>query len=319
MHAALTGLLWLAALALTLVAGHYLVHALSLLGARFRISDPLLGLIVALGADAPEVISALLALSRGANDIGIGVIVGSNIYNLAGLLGLAAVVAGQVPPGPARLSLDRAVNVFLTVGLGALILVPLFHVPIGAVLVLAFTAYALAEAMMPERATAVTPEDSDEPRTPNRSSTRSLITLVVIGAAGIIAGSDLLVSASISLGPDLGIPESVIATFALPIATSLPNTWAAVLLARRGMAVAAIATTFNSNSINAALGAGLPSIVLVLHASHAARVLDLPWLALMTLTALILVGMRRALGRVEGCVLIGMYGLFVVLRLLWFG
>ena len=53
-----------------------------------------LGLVAALAADAPEITSAVTALTRGQASIGAGVVIGSNVFNLAALLGLAAVAAG---------------------------------------------------------------------------------------------------------------------------------------------------------------------------------------------------------------------------------
>ena len=55
-----------------------------------------LGLIAALAADAPEITSAVVALARGQASVGAGVVIGSNVFNLAALLGLAAVVAGWI-------------------------------------------------------------------------------------------------------------------------------------------------------------------------------------------------------------------------------
>src|SRR5260370_116455 len=55
-----------------------------------------LGLGAALAADAPEITAAVTALARGQASVGAGVVIGSNVFNLAALLGLAAVVAGQL-------------------------------------------------------------------------------------------------------------------------------------------------------------------------------------------------------------------------------
>jgi cation:H+ antiporter len=57
----------------------------------------LLGIVTALGADSPEIASAITALAAGHSDLGVGVVIGSNIFNLAALLGLSALVA--VRPG----------------------------------------------------------------------------------------------------------------------------------------------------------------------------------------------------------------------------
>src|SRR5437899_1065633 len=80
----------------SLAASWLLVSRLERLGERAGFSEAWLGLVAALAADAPEITSSVVALARGQASVGAGVIIGSNVFNLAALLGLAAVVAGWV-------------------------------------------------------------------------------------------------------------------------------------------------------------------------------------------------------------------------------
>jgi cation:H+ antiporter len=317
--------LWTFALAVALFSSDRLVHHLAGLGALLRMSAGLLGLLVALGADGPEVTSALIALAQGHADIGLGVVIGSNIYNLAGLLGLSAILAGAIFTGRHRLSLDGATNLIMTVLLVSLVLLPSLHRLLGAFLLLALGLYSVTEARMssPESPSGRAERGSENDQEVHAgaaavSSPNRLILYSVAAATGIIVGSYGLVSASIALGPAAGIPSSIIGTFILPVTTSLPNTWAAISLARRGLASATIATTFNSNSINAAVGTGLPSLFFSVHASHATRVIDMPWLLGMTVVALVLVATRGSLARWEGSLVLALYAAFVVVRLTLF-
>src|SRR5215471_13255705 len=90
------GLLFAAGAAVSLSASWLLVSRLERLGERAGFSEAWLGLVAALAADAPEITSAVTALSRGQPSVGAGVVIGSNVFNLAALLGLAAVVAGWI-------------------------------------------------------------------------------------------------------------------------------------------------------------------------------------------------------------------------------
>ena len=90
------GLLFAAGVAVSLAASWLLVSRLERLGERAGFSEAWLGLVAALAADAPEITSAVTALARGQPSVGAGVIIGSNVFNLAALLGLAAVVAGRI-------------------------------------------------------------------------------------------------------------------------------------------------------------------------------------------------------------------------------
>jgi cation:H+ antiporter len=84
------------AAALSLGASAVLVVRLERLGARLGLSEALLGLVAALAADTPEVTSAVTALAHGQHDVGTGVVLGSNVFNLAALIGLGAAVAGGI-------------------------------------------------------------------------------------------------------------------------------------------------------------------------------------------------------------------------------
>src|SRR5580658_1798091 len=73
-----------------------LVSRLERIGERYGLSEAGLGLLAALAADTPEITAAVTALSHHQRAVGAGVIIGSNGFNLAALLGLGAVVAGRI-------------------------------------------------------------------------------------------------------------------------------------------------------------------------------------------------------------------------------
>src|SRR5579859_4924530 len=89
-------LLFVVGVAVSLGASWLLVVRLERLGERFGLSEGLLGVVAALAADAPEITSAATALAHRDTSVGAGVVLGSNVFNLAALLGLAAVVAGRI-------------------------------------------------------------------------------------------------------------------------------------------------------------------------------------------------------------------------------
>jgi cation:H+ antiporter len=81
---------------ISLATSWLLVTRLERIGERLGLSEALLGILAALAADAPEITSSVSALSQHQRVIGAGVIIGSNVFNLAALLGLGAVVAGSI-------------------------------------------------------------------------------------------------------------------------------------------------------------------------------------------------------------------------------
>src|SRR5207302_8635753 len=77
-------------------AASVFAHRLDLIGERLGMPETLLGLLTALAADAPELSSAIVALVSHQSSVAVGVVVGSNVFNLAAMLGLSAVVAARV-------------------------------------------------------------------------------------------------------------------------------------------------------------------------------------------------------------------------------
>src|ERR671932_136334 len=88
--------LFLASLVVTLAAAASFARRLDVVGLRLGLPETLLGLLTALAADAPELSSAIAALAKGAHGVGVGVVVGSNVFNLAAMVGVSAVLWGGV-------------------------------------------------------------------------------------------------------------------------------------------------------------------------------------------------------------------------------
>ena len=89
-------LVFLGSLAVTLGAAAFFAHRLDRVGLRLGLPETLLGLLTALAADAPEVSSAIAAVVKGEHSVGVGVIIGSNVFNIAAMIGLSAVLCGGI-------------------------------------------------------------------------------------------------------------------------------------------------------------------------------------------------------------------------------
>src|SRR5438552_13675165 len=120
MSAPVALLLLAAAFAVTVAASVVLARELDRIGERLGFSEALLGMVTALGADAPEIASAVAAVVAGHQDTGVGVVVGSNVFNLAALLGVSALIAGPVRIHRHGLLLNGGVAVVVAIS-GALV------------------------------------------------------------------------------------------------------------------------------------------------------------------------------------------------------
>jgi len=302
MGAALLTLLTLAiSLALLLAASELMVHQLRVIGEHLGLTPGMLGLVVALGADAPEISTAIFALAAGSQQIGLGVVEGSNIYNLAGLLGLSGLLAGPLIVTRRQIMHDGAGNLALTCLMVLLLLAAGLRTWFALLVLLVFAIYGWTVVRQAKHARI------------QGHVARPLI-LALVAMAAVIGMSALLAHSAIELVHQLHIPEAIIGVFILPISTSLPNTWAALSLARRGLGDALASATFNSNSINLAFGIAVPSLLLHLHPTFIERVLDGPYLLGMTVVTIVLLLSNNRFTRREGMVVVGLYLAFVVVR-----
>ena len=86
-------LVFAGSLALALGASIVFARRLDRLGSRFGWPEAIVGLLTATAADAPELSSAVIAIAHGSGAVGVGVVVGSNLFNLAAMVGAVALVA----------------------------------------------------------------------------------------------------------------------------------------------------------------------------------------------------------------------------------
>ena len=109
MSTGLALLIFAVSLGATLFAASVFAERLDVLGHRLQLPEALIGVLTAAGADAPELSSAVVALAQGSHAVGVGVVVGSNVFNIAAMLGLSAVVVGRVRLAPEALALEGGV------------------------------------------------------------------------------------------------------------------------------------------------------------------------------------------------------------------
>ena len=315
--------------AVSLAASTILVIRIERLGERLGLTEAMLGLVAALAADAPEITSAAAALARGQHAVGVGVVLGSNVFNLAALLGLGAVVAGQIALHRRVVALEGAVGLWMAaVSICALagLIGPQDRAgprPAGpAPLRLAVRAARPAPhpgAHSPARCAAGWPRPCSEEEqeegpalhpAPGRPSDAVSAVTGAIALVIVVVASVAMEHAATSLGTRLAVPGIVTGGIVLAAITSLPNAVTAVYLARRGRGAATLSEAMNSNTLNVAFGLFLPATIAGL-ATGGSAALVATWYAAMTLAVLALAYLHHGLTRLTGALIIAAYLAFV--------
>lgn len=322
--------LFVAALAVTLAAAATFARRLDRLGAKYGLPEVWIGLLTALAADGPEVSSALVALIKGAHDASVGVIVGSNTFNLAAMIGVSALMAGCVQiqrntlvlEGTVALAVTAIVIALLVGWLPAVAAVGAIVCFVGPYLLLVIGGERLANRLGLRRlATLVKDRDSHQDETEalehltHEFVTHHQLVLMGMDIALIVAGSFGMVQAALTLGDQWGIAPGVVGALILGPLTSLPNALTGVRLgsARRGAAL--VTEALNSNTINLVAGVALPSLFVTLAAKAAKDQLDLALLAVAMVATVALLAPRKGMGRAGAALIVTLYAAFVAVTL----
>lgn len=308
----------------SLLASWLLVSRLERVGERLGLSEALLGMVAALAADAPEITAAVSALSSHQQSIGAGVVLGSNVFNLAALLGLGAVVAGWI--GLHRKVVVIGGIVALWVAMISLLVVsgvvsPVAGLLLAALMVVSYL-FVLAEGgrglHLPARwqawlRSAVNEEELELAQAirPSRGRWPDAV-LAALSLVVVITASVIMERAAASIGQRAGIAEIITGGLVLAAVTSLPNAVAAVYLARRGRGAAALSTALNSNTLNVVAGLLLPGAVLGLGQSTGQALLVTAWYAGLTLATLEIAWRNQGLTRPAGAAIIAAYAAFTI-------
>jgi cation:H+ antiporter len=330
-------LAFLGGAAVSLATSWILVSRLERVGERLGLSEGLLGVLAALAADAPEITSAITALIHHQHRIGAGIVIGSNVFNLAALLGLGAVVAG-------RISLHRRVvllggTVGAWVALACLLTITGWLSPLSglALTLLALIPYLillgegrvrLARLLSASQGrlaslqivrgferwlvTAVA-EEEQELTVAIRPARGRPVDAIVAGVALIVvvAASIVMERAGSRLGDHYGLPEIVTGGLVLAAVTSMPNAVAAVFLAARGRGAATLSTALNSNALNVVAGLLLPAVLTGLGTPSGQDTLIAVWYFGLTIVSLGFAYRDRGLRRPVGALIIGAYLVFI--------
>lgn len=305
----------LGGLVLLALGAEGLVRGSSSIALRMGVTPLVIGLtVVAFGTGSPEMIVSLQAALSGNSDLALGNIVGSNISNIALILGLAALVR---PLQVRSALLQREVPVMIAV---TLLLAVMLHDGMlgrfeGAVLAFSAVAYTLAtyRAARRDRSADLAAQFSHELRRADTSTARSSV-LVAGGFAGLLVGAHLLVHGAVVIAQAMGMSQLVIGLTVVAIGTSLPELATSVVAAHRNDADVALGNVLGSNIFNILLILGVVAMIKPVSAAGL-RPLDLGVLIGSAIAIYPLMWRGRIVNRWEGALLLAGYVTYIAFAL----
>lgn len=297
-------LLVLSLFALYIGAG-WLVKGSTEIALKANVSHLVIGLtIVAFGTSAPELVVSINASLTGQGDIAIGNIVGSNIFNIAVILGISAVIH----PLQAKRQLTR-IDIPLLI-LATIVLTVLFwngtlnrlEGSIFLIGIILYTTFSLYYSRKHEEKVEKSIGELEKQPEPWYKD----ILYLGGGLAILIFASHLLVNNAVSIAQELGVSEAVIGLTIVAAGTSLPELATSLVAALKKNPDIAIGNIVGSNLFNILAIAGTSSVI---HPIVAKNVNYIDQLVMLGLTLLLLpvVKSGQKISRAEGWVLIVIY------------
>lgn len=332
--------LFLASLIVVMLAAAWFTRKLEALCELFGFSIGILSLLSAIGANIPNYAASIVAIVEGRTGEGVGIIVGSGIYNIAIIFGLC-ILASREASGitldtqeardargiawfalPIMLAvmvvlalLPPAADMFSTWSAGPAHLLLLLADLAVLILFISLLVHILRRSHPAPSSPLLTHSPEHLGRLPTVRVMRvsgEVVLALVVALLGVV----VMVQSGQTVSTALHLPQVLIGLVVLAVATSLPNTVVAISLARTGEAAASVEEIFSSNSINIALGIAVPLFFWQgVLSDRTILFLDMPLAIFLTLCMIAGV-IRGRMGRVFGGGLLCIYVAWVVVHLL---
>jgi cation:H+ antiporter len=304
--------LFVAGLICLIVGAEALVRGASRLAAALGLSPLVIGLtVVALGTSSPEFAVSIKSAVSGQASIGVGNVVGSNIFNILFILGLSALIV-PLSVSQQLVRLDVPLMILISVAVLIFSLDGIFSRIEGLIFVTSLAIYISFLIFQSRRENKDAKEGGD-----NKSSVKENvkygwvknIAMVFFGFTLLVLGSRWLVDSAVAFAHYLGVSELVIGLTIVAVGTSLPEVVTSVIAAMRGERDIAVGNAVGSNIFNILGVLGVASMVAPkgIDVSPAVIGFDIPVMIAVAFACLPIFYTGGVISRPEGALFLGYY------------
>lgn len=296
---------------LLLVKGaDWFVDGSSSVAKKLRIPAVVIGLtVVAFGTSAPELAVSVSAALKGSNDIALGNVVGSNIFNTLVVLGASAAIT-PIAVGKSAIKKDYPLSIFAAILIAGLCMdTILFDAPMmvisrldGIILLIcfAFFMYITVRDGLKNRV------DAEEEEIKSFTTGKSIL-FIIVGLVGIVAGGQLTVTCAKEVARAIGMTEAVIGLTVVAIGTSLPELVTSIIAARKGESDIAVGNVLGSNIFNIFFIIGTSATILPMQNLDASYIFDLVVLIAVAIITYIPIAITKKVNRGMGITMVLAY------------
>lgn len=293
------------------------VDGASSLAKKIGIPPVIVGLtIVSIGTSAPELAVSIISALKGSNNIAIGNVVGSNIFNTLMVLGVTTIVL-PIVIHKEKVKTDFIVNTLVTILLFIFTFDSIFGKPTntisrinGFILVSLCITYMVILVVKAKKTNMPEPTEEDK----NVNVFMKLL-LIVIGVAGIVIGGQLVVDSASNIAVSLGMSEKLVGLTIVAMGTSLPELVTSVVAALKGENEIALGNVIGSNIFNILLIVGTSSLISPINV-ESGLISDFSFLIGVTVLLYALVFFNKSrekkLSRIEGALFVALYAGYLI-------
>ncbi|MBE6363999.1 MAG: calcium/sodium antiporter [Lentisphaerae bacterium] len=295
--------------ALLYFGAEYLIKGGVAIAEKLGVSPLLIGLtLVAFGTSAPELVVSIQAALNDSGDIAVGNVIGSNICNVALILGLCAIIKPIITN-------EKLFKLDMPLLLGASILFACFYFADGRginfwqgavlftilVVYLVWSFYQEKKSGSGELAAAAEEEGGDKP-----CPVWLALIMVVGGLAGLVFGAKCFVASAVYFALAMGVSQAVVGLTIVAIGTSLPELATSVVAVIKNERDIAVGNIVGSNIFNILVIMGIAPMVSDLHAPNIGMA-DLSVMLALVPVLWIMMKTGKKVSRVEGGILLAVY------------
>lgn len=286
----------------------------------FNVPTLIIGLtIVAFGTSAPEAAVSVTAALKGNNDMAIANVVGSNIFNVLAVVGVASII------NPIKVQKSTIIKEFPFAILASLVLMILSHDTKfqgysensltradGLMLLALFSIfmYYLIEMSLTSK------EEMNVDQAKDNISIGKSILLSILGVLGILIGGQLVVNSSSNIAMAWGMSQNLVGLTIVAVGTSLPEFVTSVVAARKGESDIAIGNVVGSSLFNILFVLGISSTISTIKVAPIVFV-DMIVMIIVTILTYIFSATKKTVTKLEGSILALIYiayMAFVIIR-----
>ena len=312
-------LLFAVGLVLLIKGGDWFVDGATGIATRFHLPDIVVGAtVVSIGTTLPEVMVSATGALQGQGAMAYGNAIGSIICNTA----LIAAISVACNPGPVNVKTMKMPVLFFfgSAALYCLAAYILGEFPrwMGFVMLTIFVVYTFLNVRNGLKNPEAAAEEAEEGENTKPRQLWQELVLLVVGAAVIAVGANLLVTHGTIIAEKLGVPETVIALTFVALGTSLPELVTTITSLKKGRASLGIGNVIGANVFNLVLVSGVAvslapfevPVGKMLFGHNASLVLDIPLMLIVMGLLCVPALTKKKLGRWQGITLLCIYAAF---------